>query len=615
MIKRLFHKDMKQIRIYYESLEQAENYIKPIVEQVLDTKIVEVVLVKRPKSAKDLNDGSLAAIQTMTTPDALITSIVNGKEYPLALIEFTEAVTTEDHELQRTYGAIAAYLAGAYYLKLAGEKYSEKEFGGAKYNPFSTPKIFIDEVGYEGYIIADWKTETGNKYTLQRNSQYPSCPPDIAILTATLQAAVSAFVCSEQDWFKRSLTELKQDKSYQTYREQVDAATGASDLLETWKGRRDSNLNKLRYFVRDNFVAAKINRFSHAMDPDRGILTFISFLFSETNKVFGIYALVRPRGNDLMQQDLTTLDELRDKLATALEMDKGGIPDWLIDELTKAAANAKSLNETIDFQSVWEKHKKQLTENKVVLTLAYFLDGIYLNHNGICLKWDKRKLVNSTSKNFLPAFSTYFGFSNYTKPTPIIEVANEVDEDEVTYTIVHKVLIPNGFQIVSVSYPGSQGGGAVLPNPELGKAQPREYPDVIALPPANSTIDVVLNESKGMFSKSEVEKDVAKTLRYKTDSNFQDALKETLLVAQVIDKNKQLKNIVIGVAFGVKRGTVTDWQPGNVDFIFRITNRNEWAIGIFKQEMRDLISTVEGQTCFPTLYKLSKTFINTPTLF
>ena len=58
-----------------------------------------------------------------------------------------------------TYGAIEAYLSGAYYLKLSGEKRSEKEFGGAKYNPFSTPKIFLDKVGYEGYIIADWQTE------------------------------------------------------------------------------------------------------------------------------------------------------------------------------------------------------------------------------------------------------------------------------------------------------------------------------------------------------------------------------------------------------------------------------------------------------------------------
>jgi hypothetical protein len=489
---------------------------------------------------------------------------------------------------------------------LAGEQYSEKEFGGAKYNPFSTPKIFIDEVGYEGYIIADWKTEKDNQYTLQRNPKYPSCPPDIAILTATLQNAVSAFVSSENEWFSRSLVELKKDKSYQIYRKQVDAATGAKELLEAWKGRRDSNLNKLRYFVKDNFVAAKINRFSHAMDPDRGILTFISFLFSETNQVFGIYALVRPRGNELMQQDMTTLDLMREKLDTALEMDKGGLPDWLIDEFKTVAKNAKSLTDVIDFQPIWEKHKNKITNNKVVMTLAYFLDGIYLNHNGICLKWDKRKLVNSTNKNFLPAFSAYFGFSNHAKPTPIIEVANEVDEDEVTYTIIHKVLIPNGFQIVSVSYPGSQGGGAVLPNPELGKAQPREYPDVIAMPPAHSNIDVVLNESKGMFAKSSVTKDLEKMLRYKTDENLKTALKETLFVAQVIEKDKQLKNIVIGVAFGVKSDTSTDWQPDNVDFIFRITNRNEWAIGIFKQEMSDLIKKIEGKTNFPTVYKLSK---------
>jgi len=264
------------------------------------------------------------------------------------------------------------------------------------------------------------------------------------------------------------------------------------------------------------------------------------------------------------------------------------------------------LNDTIDFQPIWEKHKTKITENKVVMTLAYFLDGMYLNHNGICLKWNKRKLVNSTNQNFLPAFSAYFGFSNYTTPTPIIEVANEVDEDEVTYTIVHKILIPNGFQIVSVSYPGSQGGGAILPNPELGKAQPREYPDVIALPPTHSKIDVVLNESKGMFSKSSIEKDLEKILRYKTDPKMKTALKETLFVAQVIDKNKQLKNIVIGVAFGVKNNTTTEWRPDNVDFIFRVTNRNEWAIGIFKQEMSDLIKKIEGKTNFPTVYKLNK---------
>ncbi len=79
----------------------------------------------------------------------------------------------------------------------------------------------------------------------------------------------------------------------------------------------------------------------------------------------------------------------------------------------------------------------------------------------------------------------------------LVEIHNEVDEDEVTYAIVHMSFnskqIQNCFNFLS----GSQGGGAILPDAELGKAQPREYPDIIALPPKkNAKIDVILSESK-----------------------------------------------------------------------------------------------------------------------
>ncbi len=593
---------MKQIRIYYESIEQGTNFIKPIVESVID-KNTEIVMVRRPKKASELNDGSIAALLTMTTPDALVTGIYNDKEFPLVLIEFTEAVTTEDHELQRTYGAIAAHLAGAYYLKLAGEKESEKEFGGATYNPYSTPKIFIDKVGYEGYIIAKWETEKGNSFTLQRNKKYPSCPPDIAIFTDTIQQAVSAFIKTPAKWFENSLIGLKKQTSYKKYRKMVDSASGAKELLDSWKSRRDSNLNKLRYFVQPKMIGAKINRFSHAMDPDRGILTFISFLFSEERNVFGIYALVRPRGNTLMKQDMNTIKQMQDKLATALEMDKGGLPEWLVLEFKKAVKQAKKLDDVFDFQPVWERHRKDIIENKVVMTLAFFLDGIRFNYNGVTLVWDKRKLVSTNRRDFIPAFAKYFGFAKYVKPTPIVEVSGEVDEDEVTYAIVHRVLIPNDFKIVSISYPGSQGGGAVLPNPELGKAQPREYPDVIAMPPAGTNIDVVLNESKGMFNKTEVNKDVAKILRYKNETMYKTALKETLVVAQVIDSCKQLRNIVVGVSFGLNKEI--SWNPGKVDFVFVVQNRKQWSI-LLNSKMSKIIKKTEGQTRFPKVFKCYK---------
>ncbi len=597
---------MKQFRIYYESLEQGANFIRPIIQEVVGDD-AEIVLVRRPKNATELNDGSIAALLTMTTPDALITGIHDNREYPLVLIEFTEAVTTEDHELQRTYGAIAAYLAGAYYLKLAGEKESEKEFGGALYNPYSTPKIFIEKVGYEGYIIAKWETEENNPYTLRRNSDYPSCPSNIDIFVNTIQCAVSAFMLNHLEWYRNSLARLSQTEEYHRYRTLVDEASGISELLEAWQNRRDVNLNKLRYFVREEWIGAKINRLGHAMDPDRGILTFISFLFSEERAVYGIYALVRPRGNALMKQDVDSLETMRAKLDVALDvMDRNSLPTWLADAIKRAAREATSLNDEVDFQNVWEEHIDKIADSKVVMTLAYFLDGLYLNHNGVKLTWDRRRLLHTGNNNLLPAFANHFNFSNYTAPTPLALVADTVNEDEVSYTLVHKILKPNGFNIVSVSYPGAQGSMAVLPHPELGKAQPREYIDVIATPPIGHGIDVVLNESKGMFQSSEIMKDVAKIMRYKTCLVHQGALKEALVVAQVVDPRNEVKNIVAGVSFGVRSNTITTWSVDGVDFIMRIVDRNRWAIGIFKQELLSLIPVIEGRTEFPPIYACSK---------
>ena len=562
-------------------------------------------MVRRPKKSNDLNEGSIAAILQMTTPDALITGISDdGKEIPLILVEFTEAVTTEDHELQRTYGAIAAYLSDCYYLKVAGEKQSEKVFGGASYNPYSTPRIFIDKVNYEGYIISKWETEKDNNYTLRRNEEFLSCPPSMDIFNDTITSVVKSFVENDATWYVDSISLLKARDSYKKYRALVDAATGADDLLKGWMGRRDSNMNKLRYFVSDKSIGAKINRFGHAMDPDRGILTFISFLFSENRDVYGVYALVRPRGGDLLKSDLVTLQDMKRKTVAAIKKD-GGIPFWFQDELIKAAKRATSLSDIIDFQYVWEKHMDEIADNKVVMTLAFFLDGIKLNYNGITLKWDKRALLNTRSRNFIPAFAKKWGFSFHNVPTKIKRIDREVDEDEVTYAIVHRVLRPAGFNIISISYPGAQGGNAVLPHPEAGKAQERIYPDVIATVPGGSSIDVLINESKGMFSR-EVEQDVKKVLMFKNDDQYRRALKETLFVARVVDRDKELRNIVVGVSFGADRDQATTWNPGSVDFIFRITERTQWAIGIFKQDLRDLINTISGNTDFPAVYVCDK---------
>ena len=263
---------------------------------------------------------------------------------------------------------------------------------------------------------------------------------------------------------------------------------------------------------------------------------------------------------------------------------------------------------TPHLQPIFEKHERDIPENKVVMTLAYFLDGIKLNYNGITLKWDKRKLLGvNKGEDFLTAYARKFKFGIITSPTPLSLIQNEVDEDEVTYAIVHYVLIHNGFKIVSVSYPGAQGGNAILPYPERGKAQKRIYVDTIAIPPVEADFDVVLNESKGMFNEREVMSDVQKILLFKSSKAHKVALKETLLVAKVIDAKKQIRNIVVGVSFGLRAGTKTHWRPDAVDFIFRIVDRKKWAIGIFKQSLLECIEHIEGDTKFPKVYEVSLT--------
>jgi len=599
---------MIEIRLYYECLEQANDYLLPLIRETVGNNI-PIRLIKCPKKAEQFSESALFSIMSFTTPDALITAVKNNIEYPLAIIEFTEAVITEDHELQRTYGALAACLSDMYYIKISGKKESNKVFGGAEYNPFSTPKILIEQFNYECYVIAEWQTNTNNPFNLQKDSKFPACPPEIPILKTVIQTIIKSFLHSEKKWLMNSVKTLKRDHIYQTYRNKVDKATGMDNLLNEWQKREDRNkdLNKLRYFVREDWIGIKINRFNHAMDPDRGIINFVSFVFSETHKIYGIYALVRPRGNDIMKQKLENIIVLRNKVKEAIVKDKGGIPTWFSQEMRKIVQKAKKHNDIINIQYVWEKHKDEIAKNKVVQTIAFLLDGLYLNYNGIKLVWNRRKLLGNENTEMIKLLKDYFSSAKFIKPLKLTEETNEVNEDEVTYALLHRVLIPNKFKIISVSYPGSQGGNPILPNPKLGKSQPREYLDLIALPPIkNKKIDILLNESKGMFNQSIVQKDISKITRYKNEISFQTALKENLLVAQVIDRNDQIRKIIIGVSFGVVSNKKTFWKPSEVDFIFRIEDRKQWAIGIFNQALRDLIPKIEGKTNFPKVYKLLK---------
>lgn len=603
---------MIEVRIYYESLEQAEHFIKPVIQKTLQPyRYTKITLIRKAVYKGDdkdaLNKGNVIyGIYSLVVPDILITIVKDNLETPLAIVEFTEAVTTEDHELQRSNGTVAAFLAKCFYVKISGLKHSKKEFGGAAFDPYISPKAFWEKLNYKGFIIAGWETESENPYVLKRLSNFLACPPELPLLQETIEQAIRTFVENENSWFETACKKLEATKLYQEFWKKILKAETIKERTKIWKEREKENKTGLRYFVRDDWIGAKINRFSHVMDPDRGVLTFISALFSGSRKVFGVYALARPKSGAELRKPLEKLEDLPYRFQLALKKDENKLPSWLKNGILEKIKKAKKLDDKIDIHDLFEANKDKIASREVK-TLAYFLDGMFLNYNGVKLTWDKYKLIESAREEFFEGLRRKLKFNVKSEPLEIEEIKDDITEDEVTYAIVHRVLIPNKFRVVSVSYPGAQGGTAILPEPEKGKSQKRTYLDVIALPPKSiNTFDVLLNENKGEFSTAGVESDVKKLRDYVTKSSHKGALKESLIEAKVIDEKGELKKILIGVGFGALSKKRTDWIPKEVDFIFRIETREKWSIGIFSQELRELIKTIQGATNFPVVYKVKK---------
>ncbi len=597
---------MVEFRIYYESLEQAHDYILPMLTGAM--KGVVVNLVKRPRGKeKSALRGKLKGIYNLTTPDILLTGIYADVEYPLVLVEFSEAVTAEDHELQRLNGTVAAYLANCIYLKISGEKGTDKEFGGAEYDIFSTTRIMREQLDYEACIIARWPTQETAPFDLIRDENFRSVPPPLAIVNDIIEKSVKAFVKQHEQWFSDALTQLKQTKSFSALLARSKQAPSLSELLHTWRAREGRNNSKnlahrTRFFVKDNELDIKIYRWTHAMDPDRGIIIILSAWLSEQRQIFGIYNIERKNKPKLIEG----VGAWRVRFLETLETDAGGVPVWFANELRAIAVKVKSLDDEFDGTSLWQQHRNEIEHHSVLSTLFFFTDGVFLGRNGPKLKWNRFAELGAPRSGFLETLRRTKSFDQTSAPLEIEIVKSQVDEDEVTYALVHRLLKPNRFRIIGVSYPGAQGSHAILPDRSEGLSQKRYYPDVVALLPTESErIDVVLEESKGMFSGAQLETALGKLTRYLDNVADRDALKESLIRARVLNPEGELQDILIGVGFGIGLANRTEWQPARVDFIFRIMNREKWAIGIFRQKLKDLIPVIEGETIFPECYRVA----------
>lgn len=576
-----------RIRIYYECLEQALHYIKPILERKTE---IPIDLVRRPRSSTNTNGGVIGAIYQLTTPDFLITLCDEDVEIPLILGEFSESVLTEDHELQRAIGGIAAAITNSIYLKISGEKISEREHGGKKdFNPLSVARAFAERFDYMGFIVSKWDTQGDNQYILSRNREYTSCPAfGAAPLAEFIMENVAGLIS------KNNLQKIKNNFSefFMThnsskpflirYGSMLSSAPSPEETFSDWEGRRPRK-GWRRVEVGKNELIIKINRFSHAADPDRGILLYLSSI-SDKDKILARYCVKDYRGSSSKGLVDAFFKQAKEE----------GFP-------VETIFDRKIVGNKLDVTRKILAHKDRIRSNKVLFSILFFSDGMVIhsesNSKKFMLKWDRKRLFGIERSNIYLALKETLD-ANVVKPPLSIERAEDLTEDEITYVAVHRILKPNKFAIISVSFPGAQGEAAVLPDRIHGRGQTRMYIDVIAWLPKEYKDEIALEEVKESFDGG-IEADVEKLLTFKTDAKKRNALSETLIRLG----QKTPKKIVVGIAFGIRNNKSITWNPKDVDFIVRM-DKNSWQVASFGERFKHCFEKCEGVPNLPVRFKV-----------
>lgn len=553
-----------EVRIYYESLEQAEDFIKPLILNAikkLGAKIeVKLIRLKRGYSFYSRN---VAPIIFWKDPDILMTTIKDGTEYPLLLIEFSNAVFTEDHELQRFDGMVASSDNDCIYLKISPlSKQSRNEHGGNVDFDYLVPFALIYNKFGNLFYHFDWECDSKGKVIVDEN--YLSCPRNIDNL----------------DYFMEQLLKFTVDSKFGdgSFVSRFEIFLNRDERFEKWKDKiikceipdiKNLKSSRTEWMEPEKELRLKLNRFGHSMDPERGMLAFYGvayqktvskMLFDDTNK-----AWYKDTPNEQKIINYIKSNGLKNGydyfhvfgLASGLDI----YEDFKNIDKTLIKDSSESLE--VNFSEFLKRNYNRL--NKALRTIFRYSVSLVIvdktNKLRLKLSWKNEAYHNN--------------YSSLPKITNIRE-RKTFQEDDVTYITVHEILRQNGYKIIAVSYPGAQSDRVILIEPGTGRRQERRYVDVISYLPNKYTL---LQENKGLYSKKPVQNDIDELLMYK---NSEDHINGINSFIDNFDKNAP-KTIKIGVGFWANSvftaDSIKSLDIRNLDYFVYITSdRTEWII-------------------------------------
>lgn len=574
-----------EIRIYYECYEQARHLILPLINEVLPNTPVKLITLHSKNFHIYAYGNLLQNIFKFKVPDILLSVKIRNVEIPVLLIEFSTAVLTEDHELQRFDGYLGAVAGNCYYIKISPFKESVSAHGG---------RTDLDISEYFALILQhfeilsfhfEWPLKTST--LLQRDEIFLSCPPPIEDFNKLVKNILSTIskksddINSSEDLIKYTDTEIINLDFVKRWKHELEQYK-LSPIYTKYNSSRISWQQGHKDF--GNHLLFKFNRMGHAMDPERGLIWYLKY---RHNKKI-VSRIIFPSTSDKIFKKIKLRNDF-DYLNAFIRgtgLNKNG---FFINFLYSKGylKNNNLTNNLIDITEFLENYFYIL--NKPLFAIFANSEAFLIqdkNENTrITLKWSYK----------IDPFKVSDGLRS-----SLLKIRDELNEDDVTYIVVHKVLQPNGFKIVNISYPGAQSDYAILPESGTGRTQKREFIDIIATLP-EKYID--LTESKGKFNSQDISKDIQKLNKYLSDENYELALRT--LVESIEPSSKNLP-LIISVAFWSIPGSDLKSIPLNeIDFFVIVTpDMKKWKI--WRGGNLDIFSKLEGETELEETYIVDK---------
>ncbi len=589
----------KEIRIYYECLEQAAHLIKPIIEQteVYNKNLIEIKLIKLV-SKFSFYSKLIAPIVYLKDPDILITVIDNNVEYPLFQLEISTAVFTEDHELQRFDGIVAAIENNCIYGKLSPiNKTSQSAHGGNTNFNYLTPyKAIYEKFGKLAFHF-DWPCDENGNVVV--NQDYLSCPSEIRSLSLFLNHLASFLTNDNIDylsWLAEFQEELMKEEYFKKWKEKIETFE-LPDL-------KTLNTSRIEWKPQTKELHLKINRFGHAMDPERGMLAYYGTVCGNT-----ISKMLFDEENEAWYKDIPKEAEIKKYLK------QNGLKK--ANDYLRCFILGSGLHNNKEFLKLAKQYEKNKAKS-LTIDLTKFLSENFLSLNKALrtvFKFSKQFHIIDINKEIRlkfiwKKFNTGNNFQKFPNVTPI-QNRTTFDEDDVTYISVHNVLKLNGYKIIAVSYPGAQGDRVVLAEAGTGRRQQRRYIDIISyLPKSHSS----LQENKGEFAPTSIQVEINELAKYKSDKAYKQSIEKFI---SRFDKNAP-QIFKIGVGFWANsKFTVAHIQQLEIDkldyFIFIKSDRTSWKV--FHNNEKKLFSMLEGKINLPKVYEVVRQNENQLILF